>query len=288
MVITIYEDDVLCREALSILLKHQTNRNMSILIASLHNHYPYIVCRDYDLIVSMTTNTDHIECKDIPLLSLRGETNFLQEIYATAEHTWALILSLIRKVPFAHNHVCAGNWNRDMWQGTELYGKALGIIGYGRVGRQVAKIAHAYLMKVFVFDRETHNTLDLEDVLRLSDIITVHLEANDDTKDMFGEAQFDMMRQTAYFINTSRGSIVNEAALFTALEKKKIAGAALDVLCGEPCPFEGEKEGLLHQMEKVNNKLIITPHIAGNTIESRYKTQIFMANKVVEYLERSE
>jgi len=265
--------------------------NANVLATSLNRSYSHDECKQFDLIASCTTGTDHIDNRDIPLISLKGETDFLQDVWATAEHTWALIMALIRKVPWAYQDVCQGNWEREKWQGTELYGKTLGIVGYGRVGRQVARFAEAFGMNVIWHDpyitAPEHNTIpdycrtdrEMNDLLRESDIITIHVPLNDETRYMFGINQFAQMKPTAYFVNTSRGAVVNEDALVNILFHKLIAGAAIDVVENEPhIPHD------LGFLAKYGKRLIITPHISGCTTESREKTQLFIVNKIKEYV----
>ena len=246
-------------------------------------------------VASCTTGLDHIDMggcsKGIKIISLKGETDFLQDVWATAEHTWALIMSLIRKIPFAHNDVCAGNWNREAWQGTELHGKTLGIVGYGRVGRQVAEIAKAFGMRIIHFDtaaeRCAYHPKDsnmypysLDYLLEHADIITVHVPLNNETRYMFDYKEFHAMKPTSFFINTSRGGIVSEDALLMALKEGWIRGAAIDVVQNEPEIWSG-----LTCYAETNNNLIITPHIAGNTAESREKTQLFIAQKIKDFIQ---
>ena len=236
-------------------------------------------------VVSCTTGLDHIDTdycreKGIKVISLKGETDFLQDVYATAEHTWALILSLIRKVPFAFDDVKRGNWDREKWQGCELRGKTLGIVGYGRVGQQVYGIADAFGMDVLFHDKK-YDFYSLDKVLKTSDIITVHVPLDESTRGMFGAEQFAMMKPTSYFVNTSRGAIIQEDALLGALIEKKIAGAALDVVNDEPNIYHALKM-YIDWSDKHN--LIITPHIAGNTAESREKTQLFISHKIKEFI----
>ena len=255
------------------------------LVTSLDWRYGYEELQEFDFIASCTTGTDHLDSRDIPLISLKGES-VLDDVYATAEMAWALILALVRRIPWAFEDVKRGNWNREAWQGTELRGKTLAIVGYGRVGQQMAKIAEAFGMKVIASDVPSsrhdapyrHHKLEfciLETLLKNADILTVHVPLNDETRGMFGVEQFAMMKPTAYFVNTSRGEVVDTGALVTALENKQFAGAALDVLPGEPRPNIPEHPNLL-----------ITPHIGGCTAESRRKTQVFIAEKIKNYLER--
>ena len=252
-------------------------------------------------IASGTTGLDHIDldyckAKGIDVISLKGETEFLQDVHATAEHTFGLILSLVRRIPFAHNDVCNGNWNREAWQGVELYGKTLGIVGLGRVGKQVAKFAEAFGMKVIWHDpyikQAPPNTIPdyykvdrtLECLFRESDIVTVHVPLNPETTGMFGYQQFALMKSSALFINTSRGAVVNESNLLNALEYGIIAGVALDVSANEP----GISPSMQVYLKYTEKNIIVTPHISGNTVESRAKTQCFIANKIKEYIEKCD
>ena len=254
--------------------------NANVLATSLNRSYSHDECKQFDLIASCTTGTDHIDNRDIPLISLKGETDFLQDVWATAEHTWALIMALIRNVPWAYQDVCQGNWEREKWQGTELHGKTLGIVGYGRVGQQVARFAEAFGMDIMIYDpNHPLGESYLNTVLRRSDIVTVHVPLNDKTRGMFGINQFAQMKPTAYFVNTSRGAVVNEDALVNILFHKLIAGAAIDVVENEPhIPHN------LGSLAKYGKRLIITPHISGCTTESREKTQLFIVNKIKEYV----
>jgi len=251
-----------------------------VLATSLNRSYSHDECKQFDLIASCTTGTDHIDNRDIPLISLKGETDFLQDVWATAEHTWALIMALIRNIPAAFKDVQQGHWDREKWQGTELHGKTLGIVGYGRVGQQVARFAEAFGMDIMIYDpNHPLGESYLNTVLRRSDIVTVHVPLNDKTRGMFGINQFAQMKPTAYFVNTSRGAVVNEDALVNILFHKLIAGAAIDVVENEPhIPHN------LGSLAKYGKRLIITPHISGCTTESREKTQLFIANKIKEYV----
>ena len=253
------------------------------LVTSLDRRYPYEELYQFDFIASCTTGTDHIDNRGIPLISLKGES-VLDDVYATAEHTWALILSLIRKVPWAFDDVKQGYWEREDWQGTELRGKTLAIVGYGRVGQQVAEIAEAFGMKVIASDVPSsrhdapyrHHKVEFcifETLLKNADIVTVHVPLTTQTEKMFGIEQFALMQSTAYFVNTSRGAVVDITALLDALDNGQIAGAALDVLGGEPRPIIPRRHNLL-----------ITPHLGGNTLESRRKTQAYLAQRIKDFI----
>lgn len=291
MIVIIRLDDDWCKEACDAV----KDVKEKVLVTSLNRKYSRQDCAEFDLIASCTTGTDHIDNGDVPLISLKGDTDFLKNIHATAEHTFALILAVLRKVPAAFEDVKAGNWDRDYFQGTELHGKTIGIIGYGRVGQQVHKIANGFGAKVVPYDpyqrifSEDNGELyelkpTLEWVLSNSDIITVHVPLNDETRGMFGPEQFALMKPTAYFINTSRGAVVDEAALWHALSIKRIAGAAIDVCAGEPDFLVPA----LRSYAREHYNLIITPHIGGNTAESRRATQLYIANKILKFYKECE
>lgn len=196
-------------------------------------------------IVSPTTGTNHIDVgaaqqKGIEILSLYGETQFLKGITATAELTWALLLSLVRKVSAAHVSVLEAKWQRDLFYGHELKGKTLGIVGYGRLGSMVAIYGRAFGMSVVAFDRHNgagHTAevsfLGLREVLERSDVVSIHLPLADDTRGLFSSERFEEMKPGSILINTARGEIVDEKALISALAGGKIAGAAVDVLAQE-------------------------------------------------------
>ena len=198
------------------------------------------------IIVTPTTGLNHI-CleaathRGIRVLSLRGEVDFLKEIRATAELTIGLMLTLLRHIPAALAHASAGGWNRDLFRGRELCGKTIGIVGYGRLGRIVARLVQAFGASVCVADPNIApdavepeiRWLPLEQLLQESDLISIHVSLSRETAGMIGREQFAQMREGAWLINTSRGELIDEAALLEAMRDQRLAGAALDVLCRE-------------------------------------------------------
>ncbi|MCI5225297.1 MAG: hypothetical protein D3918_01250 [Candidatus Electrothrix sp. AX2] len=245
-------------------------------------------------IVTATTGLNHIDMQaaeqnNIAVLSLRGEREFLDTIYATVEHTWALLLALIRHMPFAHEHAVRGGWERDLYKGTELHGRTLGLIGLGRIGSKVANIATSFGMKVIGYDTESIDNLPkavqqvpLDNVLAEADIVSLHVSYSQENHGMIGKEQLMGMKKGALLINTSRGELIHEAALLQSLEQGHLGGAALDVLCGENNHWL-DSTGLLEYARK-NRNLIITPHIGGCTYDSMEKTEIFMAEKLLRHL----
>ncbi len=244
------------------------------------------------ILVSATTGLNHVDLDEanrrgINVISLRGETEFLQDIRATAEHTIALILSLLRHIPSAAKHVIEGGWNRDAFKGSELYGKTAGVIGYGRLGKIVSRYLRGLGMQVLTTDpavnksdvEEGINIVPLSDLLSRADVVTLHVNYTESNARFFGREEFLQMKRSALFINTSRGELVDEKALLNALQKGLIAGAALDVLDSESSTGMGHHP--LVEYARGYDNLLITPHIGGCTVESLEKTEIFMAKKLV-------
>jgi D-3-phosphoglycerate dehydrogenase len=248
------------------------------------------------VIVSPTTGLDHVdlaetERRGIHVLSLRGDSDFLQDIRGTAEHTIALMLSLLRHIPQACAHATYGDWNRDRFRGRELPGKTAGIVGYGRLGRIVARYLRAFGTKILVTDPKIHTDetevgitpTSLATLLHESDLVTLHVNLCGETMGFFGRKQFAAMKPGAWFINASRGELVDESALLAALSTGQLAGAAVDVLCGERSAAMAEHPLIVYSREHTN--LLVTPHIAGCTAESMEKTENFLAQRVVAWLQ---
>ncbi len=243
------------------------------------------------IFVTPVTSPDHIDETEtkrlgISVLSLRGEVDFLRSIRATAEHTLSLALTLLRKTNAAINDVRMGKWDRDSFRGTEISGKTVGIVGVGRLGLQVAELFKAFGAKVLGFDQDSTSFASfierraLLPLLGEADLVSLHLSLNDSTRNFFGSNEFAAMKQRSYFINTSRSQIVDESALLKALQEGRLAGAALDVLSGEP---QISASHPLVRYAQNNHHLLITPHIGGNTYESFEKTELFMAQKLIEH-----
>lgn len=226
--------------------------------------------------------------RNIPVIYTPGRNSD-----STAEFAIALMLGISRKIPMAYKALKEGKFTGDtsqmenvkdglkedviwdmnedspyvIFKGTQLKHKTLGIIGYGSIGRRVGKIAKAFGMKINIYDpyvcevdveEPCQKKVSLETLLKESDFVSVHLKVTPDTRGFIGEKEFNLMKKTAYFINCSRGAVVDEKALIKVLKDKKIAGAALDVYAKEPIykdhPFITELDNVL-----------ITPHIAGAT-----------------------
>ena len=240
-------------------------------------------------IVSATTGLDHIdldaaERAGIAVLSLRGETAFLNSVVATAEHTWALLLALTRHIPAAHADVLAGGWRRDAFRGHDLRGRRLGLLGLGRLGRKVAGYGLAFGMRVLAYDPAPDVVPEgvtqcptLDDLLRQSDILSLHVPLDESTIGLVGARELALLPPGALLVNTARGAIVDEAALLASLNSGRLAGAALDVLTGEP---DALNPHLLGYARTHPTTLILTPHLGGATAEAMAATELFMAERL--------
>ena len=252
-------------------------------------------CKNLKIIACPTTGLDHIdlvECekRGIRVVSLKGETKFLETITATAELAWGLLLSLVRTIPHAHHDVVfMKHWNRDPWKGHELKDKKLGILGFGRLGKIVAEYGTTFGMEVLAndpnVDFETISSrnvtpVSFDELFKNSDIVSIHIPLNEGTTKLIGADEFKLMKPTAYLINTSRGEVLDETALVQALENKQITGAGIDVMTAEHANGEFLKNNPLIEYAAKHTNLLISPHIGGATYDSMAKTEIFIANKV--------
>jgi D-3-phosphoglycerate dehydrogenase len=202
-------------------------------------------------------------------------------IVSAAEHTVALMLAQARNIPQAHEELKAGRWERSKWQGVELQGKTLGVVGLGRVGALVGQRGAAFGMRVIAFDpyvpKERAKEMGielmptLEALLVQSDFLTIHLPRNPDTEGLIGQRELALVKEGARIVNTSRGGIVDEVALAKALEEGRVAGAALDVFAEEPTT-----DSPLLGFEQV----VATPHLGASTAEAQDKAGTSVAEMV--------
>lgn len=244
------------------------------------------------VVATPTTGLNHIDVealkrRGIKLVSLKGEADFLSEVRATAEHTIGLMLSLLRSIPAAASHVCAGGWNRDLFRGHELYGKTVGIVGYGRLGRIVGRYLQAFEARILIADPALGaSALPLATVLERAEIVTLHVNWTPDNHHFFSRECFHRMRPASWFVNTSRGELVDEQAMVEALHTGRLAGAAIDVFEDEGGHGGRVPEVLQHACQQGN--LIATPHIGGCTLESMQKTEVFLARKIISTIKSIE
>ncbi len=212
---------------------------------------------------------------------------------STADFTWTLILAVARRVVEADKFVRSGEWEKSktgwhpkMLLGTDVHGKTLGIIGLGRIGTAVARRAKGFNMKVIYYSRKRKEELekelglefvDFETLLKEADFVSIHVPLTKETFHLIGERELKLMKNTAFLINTSRGKVVDEKALYKALKKKWIAGAALDVFEEEPTPADNP----LLKLENV----VVAPHIASASHETRSKMAEMVAKNLIAFFE---
>jgi len=212
---------------------------------------------------------------------------------STADFTWALLMSIARRTVEGDEYVRTGQWKvgwgPTILIGTDVFGKTLGIIGAGRIGRAVARRSKGFGMKVLYYTRtrtEEHDKLDeeigskqvdLETLLKESDYISLHVPLTSETRHMLGEKEFKMMKKTAILINTARGQVIDEKILIKALQEGWIAGAALDVFTVEPLPLDSP----LIKMKNV----VLAPHAGSASLETRSKMAKMVAENLILALE---
>ena len=204
---------------------------------------------------------------------------------AVAELTFALLLALAREVPRAAASMKQGNWLKKELEGIELSGKILGVIGFGRIGAEVGKRAAAFGMNVIAYDpliseddikQRGAEPVSIQDLYAWSDFISLHLPLNVQTRDMIGPLAFSEMKDGVRIVSAARGGIIDEAALVTALNNGKVAGAALDVFGQEP---PGLTEAVSHP------RVIATPHIGAQTVEAQSRASEDIAAEVLSALQ---
>jgi len=205
---------------------------------------------------------------------------------ATAELALALMLDISRKIPQGHLSLKKGVWRKKPFEGCELSGKTLGILGCGRIGQRLSELVSGFNMETIGYDPVIKSSskiklMSKEEVLAQSDFVSIHVSGNES---VIGEKELWLMKPTAFLINTARGHNVNEKALYNALKTGQIAGAALDVFEDEPT-VEGSKfNNMLRQLDNV----IFTPHLGASTIEAQKKTSLEMAKVIIDYLLRGD
>jgi len=205
---------------------------------------------------------------------------------SATEHSMAMILSMARNVPQAHQSLKNGKWDRKIYRGTELYNKTLGVIGAGRIGIGVAKRAQSFGMNILAFDpylsedkaKELNVTrATVEEIAEQADFVTVHTPLTPKTKGIVDKAFFDKAKPTLQIINVARGGIIDEDALIEALDANQIQGAAIDVFETEPAT---DSPLVAH------DKIIVTPHLGASTVEAQEKVAVSVANEIVDIFEQ--
>ena len=242
-------------------------------------------------IFTPSTGLDHIDlssarARGIPVFATKNDLDILERITSTAEMALALLLGVVRRVPWAHGAAMQGIWAREMFRGHQLSGKTIGILGYGRLGKMMADYAKALRMNVIAcdikeIDADGVRQVSFDELLRESDVISIHVHLNETTEKMISTAEFAKMKDGVVIINTARGGIIDEEAFLEALECGKVGGAGLDVIDGEWMENIGEHPLIKYAREHDN--LLISPHTGGTCFEAQEITAENLIQKIDEY-----
>ncbi|WP_053363465.1 hydroxyacid dehydrogenase [Bacillus sp. FJAT-27251] len=265
------------RDADALIIRNQTVVDQNVLYAG----------KNLKVIGRLGTGLDNIDLFTVNQKNIKVVSAKNANAISVAEYVMTAILTSSRNILEAGGDVKKGNWNRNLFTGNEVFCKTLGLIGTGEIGHRLAKRALAFGMKVMGYDPYVRHLdypfvetgimkADFEKVLRESDFISIHIPLTSETHYLFSTKEFKSMKKNAVIINTSRGGIIDEAALFEAVTSGLIAGAYLDVLENEPITRD-------HFLLK-NNNISITPHIAGLTEESQERISTIISNEIIKVL----
>lgn len=245
-------------------------------------------------VVTATTGLDHIDlaaagARGVEVVSLKGEVEFLESVKTTAEHTWALLLALRRRLLGAHADVVAGRWRRQPFLADELDGATLGVVGCGRLGRMVAGYGLAFGMDVLAHDTDPSHVAaappgttaaSLETLLATADVVSLHLPLEPHTLGFLSADRFGVMKPGAVLVNTARGELIDEEALLHCLVDGRLAGAALDVLAGDSRWSGDVPAG--HPLVRYagdHDNLVLSPHMGGYGRRGLERTRTFVSRK---------
>jgi len=244
-------------------------------------------CPKLRLISIWGTGTDNVDLEAARKLGMTVANTPGANALSVAEHTMGLLLSLARQIPYLDWEVHAGKWPRV--EMVQLSGKILGLLGLGAVGRHTARMAKGFGMEVIAWtfhptpERAKESGLHFvskEELLRTSDVVSLHLRLNDETRGFFKREDFGLMKSTAFLVNTARAGLIEPGELYRALQENKIAGAALDVYDQEPLP-PGDPLTTLPNV-------VLTPHNAGMTPEATINGLLMAVNNVETFLAGGE
>jgi len=211
---------------------------------------------------------------------------------AVAEHTIGLILCLFNKINISNNQIKKGIWSRENNRGLELMNKTIGVIGYGNTGQALCEKLKGFNCNIIVYDKYKKNygnefitEVSMDEIFNNSNILSIHIPLNNETKNMIKKSFLTKFKKPIFIINTSRGEIVNTNDLIYFLKNKRILGACLDVLEYEEISFEkiNSKNDNMIFLKKSDN-VLLTPHIAGLTFESKKRLSEILANKILDFI----
>ena len=250
-------------------------------------------------LVSPATGINHLDLnylnsRKILVIKLGDSKDQIQNVFATAELAWGLVIACARRMNLAVDSVKEGNFDRTLFLGRELLARTLGVVGFGRLGRQVAKYGSAFGMNVVVYETDSaqHNEIapfqkvdSLEELLNISDVVSVHIPFNDENKNCIDAAMISKIKHGAIFINTSRGELVDEQTLAMAVRSGQLFGVGVDVLSKESEDGFSVSNSPLASAMRDGFNVIVTPHIGGWAHDAVATTRAFVVD---EFLRRCE
>ena len=249
-------------------------------------HDVLAAARDLKVVAKLGTGIDNVDLEAAAERGVAVTYTPGHNALSVAEHTLALLLATARRLPEMRGIIESGGWRDEATLGTRLSGKTVGVVGFGNVGKRVGKLLAGFEVDVIVHDPYVP-TIDaefvggelvgLDDLLRRSDAVVVNAELTEETRGYLGEHEFSLMKDSAVLVNTARGPIVEEDALVDALRDGEVAGAGLDVYASEPLG----KDSPLLEFDNV----VVTPHVAAMTEESRAETIDTLAANVLAILD---
>jgi len=255
--------------------------------------------KNLEIIVTPSTGRDHIDldyCEEnnIAFDGLRGKEDIIENIHASAEFSFALLLAMVRHLVPSVLAAEQGYWREieDEFRGIEIGETKIGLIGYGRIGKKMARYSLAFGAEVFVYDPNVIveegtgicQTETMDELLEKVDIVCLHVHLDKETYNMFSEKHFSIMQKGSYFLNTSRGGLADEDAMLAALKSGHLAGAAVDVISGEQSEDFYNHKVITYARE--NNNLLVSPHIAGLTVDSQGKSAQFSVDTINKFFKR--
>lgn len=250
-------------------------------------------CPRLKAIASNTTGIPHIEdeaarARGIRICALHDEAQFLDAITPTAEHTIGLMIAAWRRIPAAHRAAADGAWDRRPWGAPRMFSRMrLGLVGYGRLGRKVGRIAEAMDMAVGFYDPAVPGgQRTLGELVRRADILSLHAPSTPQTRNLVSRAVLEELPRGAMVINTARGELLDLDALLDLMDSGHIAAAALDTVDGEFDPDFSKtfRDSRIAREARRRDNLILTPHIGGSTLDAWYETERFVIEKVAHAL----
>lgn len=251
------------------------------------------MCPHLKAVVSNTTGVPHIDMEEaarrnIAVCALHDEQEFLDTITPTAEHAIGLMLAAWRNIPAAHGVASSGQWDRRPWGAPRMFSRMrLGLVGYGRLGKKVGKIATAMGMDVSFHDPNILGGEEtLLDLARRSDVLSLHAPANEQTRGLVSRQILETLPRGAMVVNTARGELLDSEALLDLLEDGHIHAAALDTVDGEYDPNFSSRfaDSRLARYARDHDNLILTPHIGGSTLDAWTETEARVLDKAAHAL----